>query len=122
MKGLRIATNNQLVELTLGQHELLSQIVRCTKNFEPLTMRMVVDCYVKSRGSDTFTYSDWDWNFETGKREYFEVSFSITECFERRSPKWTYRMRALIKQWLISNIGALVIKNKLIAIPIIEEA
>lgn len=107
--GLHLATNGQLVPLSKGQNALLKLINECVLNKRILTMQHIVDLYCQQVRCNY--YHPW----ETGNKEYM-----VKVEFKKQTHIWTYRLRGLVKAWFINTMGNLVLKGKLIVLPVIE--
>ncbi len=108
-QGLQLITQNQLVTLSKPQNGLLSLIIDAINNKNAITMHDIVDCYCKYIRCNY--YDPWD----AESKEYM-----IKEEFKKHSHVWTYRLRSLIKSWFVNTIGTLVLKGKLMVLPIIK--
>lgn len=108
-QGLQILTQNQLVPISKGQNALLNLITDCVTNKTVLTMAEIVDCYCRCVRKNY--YHPWDAK---------PIEYMVRDEFKKQSHVWTYRLRGLIKAWFINTMGNLVLKGKLIVLPIIE--
>lgn len=108
-QGLQILTQNQLVPISQGQNGLLKLITDCVIDKKVLTMNEIVDCYCKYVRCNY--YHPW---------EAKPVEYMVKTEFKNHSHVWTYRLRGLVKAWFINTMGNLVLKGKLIVLPIIE--
>lgn len=113
ISGLAIETTSQLVALTKGQKLLLKCVRDCVAQQKPMTWDLIVLIYVEGVRA---TY--WDrWFLDTSGRPR---EYSVLEEYQKQSATWTYTLRAMVRGWLLSNIGILVLKNQLIIIPTME--
>lgn len=58
--------------------------------------------------------------FNDHRKEYWYIEHDVYNSFKNNSHIWTYRIRTLVKSWFVNTIGILVLKGKLIVLPIIE--
>jgi|SRR5215217_2306675 len=113
--SLQIQTYGQMAKLTRGQHVLLKTITHKVFNKQSMTWDDIVDAYCKGVRD---MYTGGNYRETTRMYEYNEVL--IKDEYKKQSVCWTYTLRGLIKQWFLLTIGALVIKNQLVVIPLIE--
>lgn len=120
-KSLQIATQNQLVKLTDGQTGLLELINDCVKNNRQCDFESIVLCYTnnvrKTYVRESYYYVG---EYPNNHKVYTDEEHDVYQAYKENSPVWTYRIRGLVKQWFISTIGLLVLKGKLIILPIIN--
>lgn len=107
--GLQVLTQNQLVKLSKPQNGLLNLITDAVVNNKIISMDEIVYCYCKFVRHNY--YHPW---------EAIETEYIILKEYKKQSHVWTYRLRGLIKSWFVNTIGTLVLKGKLIVLPIIE--
>lgn len=107
-ESLHLETFNNHPRLTKGQQALLKAIRDCVSKSIPISWDIIVDCYYyncRKKGKE------W-W----GSRQEYD----ILEHYKLQGSKWQYTIRPTIRQWFVSSIGILTIKNLLIIIPTIE--
>lgn len=112
-EGLQILTQNQLVILTKPQQGLLNLINEAVLSKKTLSMDDIVLCYynnVRKSYEHPWPHVDFD----------KEKVYDVMKEYKKQSFTWTYRLRSLVKGWFINTIGTLVLKGKLIVLPIIE--
>lgn len=107
--GLQLLTQNQLVPINKAQQGLLNLIIDAVDAKKVITMNDIVNCYCVHVRSNY--YHPWDAK---------NIEYKVKDEFKKQSYVWTYRLRALVKQWFVGTIGTLVLKGKLIVLPIIE--
>lgn len=118
INGLQIVGNNQLVKISKSQFAILNLINKCVEDKAPLTMDMIVKTYTSAvKSIYSKPVSAWQ-----GDRYTYSHSekYDIYACYKRDDYMWRYTLRPNIKTWFTNNLGILIIKNKLIVIPIIE--
>lgn len=123
IKSLSIQTTNQLQLLNKGQTGLLKLMSDCIKDDKMLTMDLIVGCYYDNVKK---VYIEHNWKYissdpKINTREHYTNEYNIKKEYLKNSFIWKYTLRGRIRSWLINNIGILVLKGKIIAIPIIEE-
>lgn len=115
-----LSVDQRHVKLTKAQKSLLSLITDAIQNNEVLTFEKIVKFY---RDNVRKTYSvGVGWYYPEGSRygrykEYEE--FDFYDSFLKGDLK--YGNRNAVRYWFTQNIGSLVLKNKLMVIPVIEE-
>lgn len=115
--GVQLRTFGQMVKLSKGQSGLLRVMRECVEKNKSLNWDIIVMTYyknVRSYQSDT----RWVGEHPNRKQEWFQ--YDIWEAYKDQGAKWRYTLRSRIKQWFVSSIGILVIKNQLVVIPTIE--
>jgi hypothetical protein len=113
ISALSIETTGQLVVMTKGQNTLLQLIRDCVKNKAVLGWDLIVEAYYNNVRK---TYVDkWYLRYHDQTREY-----DVMQEYKNQSSTWTYVLRPMVRQWLVSNIGILVLKNQLVIIPTID--
>lgn len=116
-RALQIQTFSR-PKLTKGQTYLLKEIRNCTEKQTSLNWDIIVNCFYNNVSKEC---KDWKWANATAgdySREWYK--YDILECYEQQNSKWQYTIKPRIRQWFVSTIGILVIKNQLIIIPTIE--
>lgn len=121
ISALSIVTTGQLPKFTKGQSALLELIKACIANKQSLTFELIAHCYYHSVRKTFFEGKGWYYpdesNWRSGKyKEYIEHDILI--CMKEDKLRWKWRPQ--IRQWFVSNIGILVIKNQLVIVPTID--
>jgi hypothetical protein len=93
------------VRLTKGQSALLTAIRCCVQENKPVSYESIVDCYYNNVSKTAWIYKS--------RRD-------VMESFKEDNSSWRCFIRARVRQWFVSTIGILVIKNQLFIIPTIE--
>lgn len=106
------------VKLTNGQSGLLKAIRNCVQNKTSLNWDIIVDVYYENVSKNQRSWKFANDSPKDYTREWFLSD--IKECYIRQDSKWQYTIKPKIRQWFVSTIGILVIKNQLIIIPTIE--
>lgn len=118
VNGLAIQTTAQIPKFTKGQAGLLSVIKQCVETNTPLLYDMVVRCYCDNVRS-TYKVGHNYMRQENGRYEYARYETrNIWNAYQQGVDGYYYRNN--IRAWLISTIGILVLKNQLVAIPVIN--
>lgn len=120
ISALSIQTTGQLPSLSKGQKQLLEQIRFCVKENIPFTFEMMLNIYYfnvrkKFQRGEGWHYPDGDYRF--GRYSYY-VEYDILECWKKQERVWCFKPN--VRQWFLSNIGILVLKNQLVIIPTID--
>lgn len=119
IKWLTLATVSPAVKLTRGQTALLKEMRASVESGKPIGWETIVNVFYnnvrKTVGDSKYVGSYAE---GTGRYEYFRVD--IIEAFKEQTSRWQYTIRPRIRQWFVSTIGILVLKNQLIVIPTIE--
>jgi hypothetical protein len=117
LPALSIQTTSQLISLTKAQKALLKTVTDCIKNKESLTMDKIVDVYYHNVRK--IHLQEYGWSLE--KRKYMHMQeLDVMEEYKKNTGNWTYGIRSKVRQWFISNLGILVVKNQLIVVPVIN--
>jgi len=110
-------------KMTKGQIGLLKIIRDCVGNNQPITFDIIVKCYYENVKK---CHTDWKWVGEGNERKQQWTAFDIMDEYIKFSKnnnsdgRWQYSIRPKIRQWFVSTIGILVMKNQLVIIPTIE--
>lgn len=115
--GLQISTIGQFIKLTKGQAALLKAMRDCVKEGKAISWDILVDIFYNNVSKISSDYR-WVGGFMNGHKEYFD--HDIMECYKSNNSQWLYSIRPRVRQWFVSTIGILVIKNQLIVIPTID--
>lgn len=122
--GLQIVTQGQIERFTDGQVGLLALINDCVVKNKVCNFDDVVRVYCKTVCG---TYHKEVYELEKlpgatfySKKWLPSKKIDVYNEYKANSYEWTYRLRSRVKQWFISTIGILVLKGKLIVLPIIE--
>jgi len=117
--ALQIASQGQLVKFTKGQKALLEYMKLCVKNKKPLSWDIIVRCFVENVNA-TYLEKEYLGRGEDGMYKYHWVRKNIIDAYNENNNDWKYGIRSRVKQWFVSTIGILVIKNQLIVLPVIN--
>lgn len=110
------------IDLTDSQKALLAKIIHCIDNNVPLTFRDAITIY-RDHVRSTIEVNDSTLEYVKTKRTIRKVFISKTkkvDLLEHWDKKADGHLRAQVRAWLSANLGMLIIKNKLIAVPVIE--
>lgn len=113
------------IKMTKGQIGLLKILRDCVGNNKPITFDIIVKCYYENVRK---YHTDWNWVGEGSERKQQWTDFNIMDEYIKfidngNNPEyglWQYKIRPKIRQWFVSTIGILVMKNQLVIIPTIE--
>ena len=108
-EALQISSLDTRPKLTKGQSGLLKILRSCVLQNSPISWDLICKCYYDNVRS-THT------NYYMGQY----TNLDILEQYRKQTLTWQYWIRPKIRQWFVSTIGILVIKNQLIIIPTIE--
>jgi len=117
ISALSIQTTGQIPKFTKGQSSLLKLIRECIDKKQPLTFDLIVWTYYDNVRKQ-FTKRHYAGQDAHGHSTYSYSHHDILESWREQKDLWYFK--ALIRQWFISNIGILVIKNQLVIIPTID--
>lgn len=118
-----VGINNQL---TAKQKALLILINKCVEDNDPLNWDKMVDFY-----SDTHNYPKeiihdaYDWVGDSivyyKKKKMTDLRAIRKDYMEKGEDNgWTWYWAPRIRQWFANNMGSMILKGSLIALPIIE--
>lgn len=113
--NLHLQTYTRIVKLTPGQKSLLNTIKDCVANKKILDWDLIVTSYLEGRNKPYYVAR---WRGMNKGYEYEETD--IMQEYKKLSVTWTYTIKPMIRSWFLSTIGALVVKNQLIIIPVID--
>jgi hypothetical protein len=118
ISALSIQTTGQVPTLSKGQKALLRVIRDCVQSRTPLTFDLIVRAYYDNVRK--VVYEGENWHYPNGGygRYASYIKHDIMELWN--AGKMTYKYKPQIRQWFVSNIGILVIKNQLVIIPTID--
>lgn len=118
-QALQIQTVGQFVKLTKGQSALLKAIRRCVENQKSITWDVLVDIFYDNVSKEG---RDWQakWALDLSGYSKKWTVYDIKTEYAKGSSVWQYHIKPRIRQWFVSTIGILVVKNQLIVIPTIE--
>lgn len=107
------------VKLTKGQSALLKAIRMCVSENKPLAWETIIHCFYDNVSQEG---RDWNanWNIERTGYNKDWYRYDIMDAYKANNSHWQYHVKPRIRQWFVSTIGILVIKNQLIIIPTIE--
>jgi len=107
------------VKLTKGQSALLKAIRMCVAENKPLSFEIIFNCFYENVSKEG---RDWkaNWNIDrTGyNKEWYR--YDIMDAYKEGNSLWQYHVKPRVRQWFVSTIGILVVKNQLVIIPTIE--
>ena len=107
------------VKLTKGQSALLKAIRECVSENKPLAWETIIHCFYNNVSKEGRDYNAvWTLDGTSYRKEWYR--YDIMEAYKNSDSKWQYNIKPRIRQWFVSTIGILVIKNQLIVIPTIE--
>jgi hypothetical protein len=115
--ALRIQTFGQFVKLTKGQSALIREMRDCVKNKKSISWDILVDLFYNNVSTTQSGYK-YVGIYPNNHREDFY--YDIKEEYALQSFTWQYYIRSRVRQWFVSSIGILVLKNQLVVIPTIE--
>jgi hypothetical protein len=121
ISALSIVMTGQLPRLTKGQSALLKLIRECVYKTTPLSFDLIVDVYYYNVRKTFSLGEGWhrtDPNDYRSGRYSEYIKYDILECWKKQEK--LYYFRSQVRQWFMSNIGILVIKNQLVIIPTID--
>lgn len=131
--SLQINTTTKEKQISFSQIHILKLINKCIKENKVLSMIDIIECYQiavkKNHCIFKTTWYDKDGKRLTHYREELKEKVDIMIIYKAYlandnskfyASQWSYKLRNLIRTWFTNNVGILVIKGKLIAIPIIE--
>lgn len=121
ISALAIQTTGQVPSLSKGQKALLQIIRDCVEEKRLLTFDLIVNVYYENVRKKFSIGEGWYYavpgDHRTGRYSVYQ-EYDILECWKKQDKLWYFR--ALIRQWFVSNIGILVIKNQLVIVPTID--
>lgn len=117
-KALQIHSSTK-IKLTKGQSELLKAIRLCVSENKALSWEIIIDIFYNNVSKEGH---DWNAKWLPDGSGYHKewYRYDIMEVYEKGDSKRSYNVKPRIKQWFVSTIGILVVKNQLIIIPTIE--
>lgn len=105
--SLQVQTIGQFVKLSKGQAALLKAMRNCVKENKSISWDLLVNIFYD--------------NVSKIQNHYYQPTYQdIKECYAAQNSTWQYSVRPRIRQWFVSTIGILVIKNQLVVIPTID--
>jgi len=107
---IRINTNSNL---NGKQKALLKLLHKCLKDNTPLDWKLMVNFYVKNVDN----ISGRDWNSLLQK---YTNGTPILPHFEKLDSNWIYYIKPKIRQWFATNMGSMILKGAILALPVIE--
>ncbi len=105
---MSVGINNQL---NTKQQALLKLLHECLKKNKPLNWDLMVKFFVENVDS-----TGCDYNYDT--KEY--VYFDIMKSYKNYDDDWIYGTRTRIRQWFANNMGSMILKGSILALPVIE--
>lgn len=115
IKGLQWVQPVNKITLTKSEKSLFEIIRDCVESKTPLTWEAVVSLYSKVIREK---YQNHFWDYD--EKQYVYEILDVIDEYKKDSQVWKYKIKGLIRTWFLTNIGRLVIKNKLVVIPVIE--
>lgn len=116
---MEVAIQNNITTVSFEQKKdnlrdvekaLLNLLKDSLEKNSPITREVILDFYIKNmKGSETYT-RNWKWNRETFK-------YGNTETRKWRDD---WNIKSIAIQWFKSNLGGIIIKGKILIIPVIE--
>jgi hypothetical protein len=117
---IKVGINNQLNQ---RQKALLEMMYHCLDNKKPFNWDAMVSFYSKNVKKQYEKY-EYDYDFTPGGRfrkiNEGYVKYDIVKEYKANSHVWSYYIRQVIRQWFANNIGSMVLKGSILALPIIE--
>jgi hypothetical protein len=113
---MKVGINNQL---NGKQKKLLSTLHDCLKQNTPLNWEIMVKLYCEVNNYPKDERDNY-YNREIGKWQYRIVLSDPLKNFKNKDDKWTYHFKPKIRQWFANNIGSMVLKGSILALPVIE--
>jgi hypothetical protein len=115
--AVQVATTGQLVKFTKGQKGLLNTLKLCVESKKTLSWDIIVNCYYENVRK---TFDDYEYVGQFNDRHRQSYTYDVLDSYKKQDFHWTYQVRGRVKQWLLSTIGILVLKNQLLILPIIN--
>ncbi len=104
---MSVGINNQL---NTKQQALLKLLHECLKKNEPLNWDLMIDFYIKN--VDNY-HSHYVWN---GFNDYTVTKILI----DKNKINDTYGLKPRIRNWFATNMGSMILKGSILALPVIE--
>lgn len=116
---IKVGINNQL---NTKQKALLEMMYKCMTDKIPFNWDAMVDFYIKNCKSKYNYYSyDYDWDSPNiSKKNQKYIDYDIKKCYKENNTMWSYNIKPSIRQWFATNIGSMVLKGSILALPVIE--
>lgn len=106
--------------LTDAQRALLELMHDCVKKNKPLDWSKMVLFYSSNVKSAFITRQNTFKKNANGHWVYEEVEKDIVAIYKKQSYEWSGYIRPSIRQWFATNIGSMVLKGSILALPVIE--
>ena len=117
---IKVGINNQL---NAKQKALLEMLGDCLSENKPFNWDSMVEFYCKNVKSVYENY-DYDYDFFTSgsfrKTNERYVKHDILKAYKNDESLWSWKIKPSIRQWFATNIGSMVLKGSILALPIIE--
>lgn len=117
LNGLQLTTRT-IVRLSYSQQALLKLINLHITEKTVLTFDDLVHCYANSVNSEIY-YDHHE--YDTGKQVITKYH-DVIQCYKSQNYVWRQKVKGLVKSWFVSALGILVIKGKLIVLPVMDIA
>jgi hypothetical protein len=108
---IRIGINNNLNK---KQQAILEMMHKCITDKTSFNWDAMVNLYSKLHPDTNVT------KYNHSTRTYYNIKINIQEEYQANSDFWTHREKRKIRGWFATNIGSMVLKGSILALPIIE--
>ena len=106
--------------LTDAQKALLKILYKCLKKNISFNWEHMIDFYVKNvKSTQVITVFTGVWN-EYNRAVYKSKTVSIIKEYKNNTTTWSYYIKPRIRMWFANNIGSMVLKGSILALPVIE--
>ena len=118
-KEISLTKINLNSRLTKGQDTILNALHFCLKENKPLNWDLMVEIYSKANNypkevsENAFDRTTREWKCRM-------VHKDIIKIYKENGDDWIYAFKPRIRQWFATNIGSMVLKGSILALPIIE--
>ncbi len=116
---IKVGINNQL---NAKQKALLKTMYDCLQNNRPFNWDLMVVFYSNNvkKMYEKYEY-EYDWDSPSLKKTNQRyISYNITVEYAKNTSLWSYYIKPSIRQWFCTNIGSMVLKGSVLALPVIE--
>lgn len=111
--GRAVGFDNSFKGLAKGQANIMQMLTEHLKENKPITREDIAECYAKTTAPTGYKIMrNYRRNTITDQYEYF------TEKIKYDKDHWQAKWYSI--NWFKSNLGACILKGKLLAIPVIE--
>jgi hypothetical protein len=118
-KEISLIKVNVNSRLTKGQETLLNAMYVCLKDNKPLNWDLMVEIYSKVNNYPK-EVEERVFNRQMREMEWKMVHKDIVKIYKENGDDWIYGFKPKIRQWFATNIGSMVLKGSLLALPVIE--